>query len=112
MVQQLDFGELAEGALIFTAAIAWNTAAKEIIETIYPKKENPREYIKWQFIYAAYVTILVIVIIWIFNFSVEKINNISETLNLQNKTNQEIQMNNNSQQLVRHSTSFRESQTK
>jgi len=88
MPGEIDFKDLVEGALIFTAAIAWNSAAKESIEALYPKKEMPHEHIRWQMLYAAYVTVFVIILLKIYNFSVQNFSNFtnySHENNIENK---------------------------
>lgn len=62
----ISTSSLLKGALTFTAALAWNEAAKNTINIIYPNKD--KDTIMAQLSYAIIITVLVILIVTIFNY--------------------------------------------
>ena len=71
MPEILDTSKIIKGAAIFTIAFAWNVAAKDSINSLYPL---PRDTVGRNILYASVVTIIALLIIWIYNLFSDKTN--------------------------------------
>jgi hypothetical protein len=66
----LSLPSLIEGAFSLTAALAWNEAAKSIVNRVVPIKDgeqDPNKKMKASIIYAILVTLFVVVMFVIYN---------------------------------------------
>lgn len=69
---------LLKGALTFTTALAWNQSAKNIIDSIFPVKDEKNTMA--QLIYALLITLIIIIVIQIFNYMNDKLNCVKNKL--------------------------------
>jgi len=70
-MESISLSAFLKGALTLTTALAWNTAAKESITSIYKTPESGGA--RAQIIYAVILTIGIIFIIFAYNYSSDKI---------------------------------------
>ncbi len=92
MSERLDFSELAQGALVFTAALSLNSALSKTVEILSPIDKDVRgskvNAVTAHWLIFAFTLIAVIILLYLFNKGVEiknKINGSSEKSPAENK---------------------------
>lgn len=75
----IDTTKLIKGALVFSAALALNSTMSETLEILYPLKsgKGPKNALIARWTYFAFVIITILIILFIFNRTVDLTNKIS-----------------------------------
>ena len=74
MPETISTNKIVQGALIFTAALAWNNAAKDTINDLYPFE---RSGIKSHLIYGVLITIIILILLFLFNTGAKAVNKVN-----------------------------------
>lgn len=77
----IDARSVLKGGAIIVVALAWNEAAKDVIKYLFPRASNNDGFANAiaTLVYAIFVTLLVIIVISGYNFTITRINSDSYT---------------------------------
>ena len=88
--------DLLRGATTFVAALAWNDAAKRVIEYLFPmtlNKDNAFNAALATIIYAIFVTIFIVIVITTYNIVHEQLKKNKERIKKKRENREKKQIN-------------------